>query len=48
METPAQEAGATLLINLTRFGDLLQSQPLIEELHRQGRRVHLLLSLIHI
>ncbi|MBO5490862.1 MAG: glycosyltransferase family 9 protein [Desulfovibrio sp.] len=42
METPAQEAGATLLINLTRFGDLLQSQPLIEELHRQGRRVHLL------
>lgn len=32
---------ATLVVNLTRFGDLLQSQPLIEDLHRQGRTVHL-------
>ena len=34
-------AGCTVVINLTRFGDLLQCQPLIEDLHRQGRRVHL-------
>ena len=33
--------GVTVVINLTRFGDLLQSQPLIEDLHRQGNRVHL-------
>ncbi|MBO4301711.1 MAG: glycosyltransferase family 9 protein [Desulfovibrio sp.] len=33
---------AALLINLTRFGDLLQSQPLIDELHAQGKDVHLL------
>ena len=33
--------GVTVVINLTRFGDLLQSQPLIEDLHRQGKRVHL-------
>ena len=31
----------TVVINLTRFGDLLQCQPLIEDLHRQGNRVHL-------
>ena len=46
-EDPAQHgcaqagAGCTVVINLTRFGDLLQCQPLIEDLHRQGRRVHL-------
>ena len=34
-------AGCTVVINLTRFGDLLQCQPLIEDLHRQGKRVHL-------
>lgn len=34
-------AGCTVVINLTRFGDLLQCQPLIEDLHRQGNRVHL-------
>ena len=34
-------AGVTVVINLTRFGDLLQCQPLIEDLHRQGNRVHL-------
>ena len=33
--------GCTVVINLTRFGDLLQCQPLIEDLHRQGNRVHL-------
>ncbi len=33
--------GTTLVINLTRLGDLLQCQPLIEDLHRQGQRVHL-------
>ena len=37
----AGRAGATLVINLTRLGDLLQCQPLIEDLHRQGRSVHL-------
>ncbi|MFT3957954.1 MAG: hypothetical protein QM665_02425 [Desulfovibrio sp.] len=34
-------SGTTLVINLTRFGDLLQCQPLIEDLHRQGQTVHL-------
>lgn len=34
-------SGTTLVINLTRFGDLLQCQPLIEDLHRQGQAVHL-------
>lgn len=37
----AGRAGATLVINLTRLGDLLQCQPLIEDLHRQGQTVHL-------
>lgn len=32
---------AALVVNLTRFGDLLQSQPMIEDLHRQGYAVHL-------
>jgi hypothetical protein len=35
------DAGCTLVINLTRFGDLLQCQPLIEDLNQQGQRVHL-------
>ena len=30
-----------LLLNLTRFGDLLQSQPLIQDLHDSGHRVGL-------
>lgn len=30
-----------LIINLTRFGDLLQTQPLIHELHEQGHSVGL-------
>lgn len=30
-----------LLLNLTRFGDLLQTQPVIAELNRQGHRVGL-------
>ena len=34
-------SGTTLVINLTRFGDLLQCQPLIEDLHCQGQTVHL-------
>lgn len=34
-------SGTTLVVNLTRFGDLLQCQPLIEDLHRQGQTVHL-------
>ena len=38
---PHDGAGCTVVINLTRFGDLLQCQPLIEDLHRQGNRVHL-------
>lgn len=38
---PHSGAGCTVVINLTRFGDLLQCQPLIEDLHRQGNRVHL-------
>lgn len=37
----ADRSGTTLVINLTRFGDLLQCQPLIEDLHRQGQTVHL-------
>lgn len=41
MTVSATDATA-LVINLTRFGDLLESQPLIEELHAQGQRVHLL------
>ena len=36
-----RDAGCTLVINLTRLGDLLQCQPLIEDLHLQGQRVHL-------
>lgn len=36
------DTGTTLLINLTRFGDLLQSQPLIDDIHNKGNRVHLL------
>lgn len=36
-----RDAGCTLVINLTRFGDLLQCQPLIEDLNQQGQRVHL-------
>jgi len=32
---------AALVVNLTRFGDLLQSQPMIEDLHQQGYTVHL-------
>lgn len=42
--TPGSASGSarrTLVINLTRFGDLLQCQPLIEDLHQQGQRVHL-------
>ena len=39
--SPQNGAGCTVVINLTRFGDLLQCQPLIEDLHRQGNRVHL-------
>ena len=39
--SPQNSAGCTVVINLTRFGDLLQCQPLIEDLHRQGNRVHL-------
>ena len=39
--SPQSGAGCTVVINLTRFGDLLQCQPLIEDLHRQGNRVHL-------
>lgn len=31
----------TLILNLTRFGDLLQSQALIGDLHKNGRRVGL-------
>lgn len=42
MTTNMSRPGATLVINLTRFGDLLQSQPLVEDLHRQGQRVHLI------
>ena len=44
METTCSTAGrtgTTLVVNLTRFGDLLQCQPLIEDLHRQGQNVHL-------
>ena len=37
----ADRSGTTLVINLTRFGDLLQCQPLIEDLHCQGQAVHL-------
>lgn len=36
------EKGTALVINLTRFGDLLQSQPLFHDLHAEGYRVHLL------
>ena len=34
-------AGVSLVVNLTRLGDLLQSQALITDLHRRGRRVQL-------
>ena len=30
-----------LLLNLTRFGDLLQSQPLIQDLHDSGHQIGL-------
>ena len=33
--------GTAIVINLARFGDLLQCQPLLEELHELGSRVHL-------
>ncbi|MEG6593980.1 glycosyltransferase family 9 protein, partial [Desulfovibrio sp. 1188_IL3213] len=33
--------GNVVIINLTRFGDLLQSQALIHDLHRAGLRVGL-------
>jgi ADP-heptose:LPS heptosyltransferase len=38
-ESPTK--GRTLLLNLTRFGDLLQTQPVISGLHRAGQDVGL-------
>ncbi|MBB5144355.1 glycosyltransferase family 9 protein [Desulfovibrio intestinalis] len=35
------EGDGVIVINLTRFGDLLQSQPLVHDLHRAGLRVGL-------
>lgn len=40
-DSARNSTGCAIVINLTRFGDLLQCQPLIEDLHRQGNRVHL-------
>lgn len=37
----ARESASVIIINLTRFGDLLQSQALVTDLHRAGLRVGL-------
>ncbi|OXS28387.1 MAG: glycosyl transferase [Desulfovibrio sp. MES5] len=37
----ARESTGVIIINLTRFGDLLQSQALVTDLHRAGLRVGL-------
>ena len=36
-----EKGDGVIVINLTRFGDLLQSQPLVHDLHRAGLRVGL-------
>ena len=37
----AEEGSGVIIINLTRFGDLLQSQALVNDLHKAGLRVGL-------
>ncbi len=37
----AEEGTGVIIINLTRFGDLLQSQALVNDLHKAGLRVGL-------